>query len=258
MIACEPMDIFLINLARATERRTAMAAQFEALGIPYSLIIATDGRSLSNAERTLVDHEKRKRITPYPLTDNEVGCWLSHRRAMQQLIDSGRPMAVVIEDDAVMSNDFPQVIAAIETCGVPFDIIDLHRNFKRNEIFMSCHNLLPGQSLGRIGYTHMKTTAYVVSQEGAQTFFAVTPRLVHAVDKEMHRYWANGLNIYGLEKPIATEDPDVVSYIDETRGQDRPAERLRYPNADGLKWGIIRPFLSVWCGDPPQPRMPRH
>jgi glycosyl transferase family 25 len=240
------MDVILINLARAPERLQRMQAQFMALQMIFQVLVATDGKTISDAERNLVDNERRKWITAFPLTDNEIGCWLSHRRAMEQLIASGKPMAVVIEDDASLSSDLPRVLTAIEERAAPFDIIDLHRNFRRNEIFVPCRPLLPALRLGRIGYTHMNATAYVVSREGAQKFLAFAPRFAHAFDKELHRYWANGLDIYGLEKPVAEQDDGGHSYIDETRSQDKPQQRLRYADADDLKWRMARKLTRLY------------
>lgn len=237
------MRILVINLTRATDRRTKMEQQAARLGVTIDILEAVDGKMISNAERAMVDHTRRKSITPYPLSDNEIACWLSHKKAMQQLVESKEPMLAVIEDDAELTKDFPRVLEAIEKRAGAFDLIDLHRNFKRGEIFVPCRDLVPGFALGRIGFTHMKATAYVISRAGAERFLKYAKNFAHAVDKEIHRYWANGLDIYGLENPIAAEKDEGHSYIDETRGQNRPQERLRYPDADQLQWRVRR-FLT--------------
>ena len=84
-----------------------------------------------------------------------------------------------------------------------------------------------------------------MSREGALKFLKYAPRFAHAVDKEMHRYWANGLNMYGLERPVAVQDDRGYSYIDETRGQNRPSERMCYPDADGIYWKIRRRWTQI-------------
>ena len=60
------MQIYVINLARATERRAQMQLQADKLGLNFSFLTATDGRSLSEQDRQLVDHDRRKSITIYP------------------------------------------------------------------------------------------------------------------------------------------------------------------------------------------------
>jgi hypothetical protein len=87
------MRIYVLNLPRATGRRAQIARAAAALGISLGLIEAVDGQTLTDAERGLVDHRRRRRITPYLLSDHEIGCWLSHRRAMQALVASGHRAA---------------------------------------------------------------------------------------------------------------------------------------------------------------------
>jgi glycosyl transferase family 25 len=239
------MHTIIINLARATERRATMERQCAALGLIPEFLDATDGRALSDADRALVDHAARKRITPYPLSDNEIGCALSHRRAMQRIIDNNWPMAVIIEDDARLSSEFPAILSAIENVIFPFDVIDLHRKLKTDEIFIPLALLGQSNRLGRIGYTHMGCITYVVSRAGAERFLKSWPRMGHAVDKELHRYWHNGLDMFGVEYPVSEQNDGGYSFIDETRGQDRPNERPIYPDANRLHGRLQRRFTKL-------------
>jgi glycosyl transferase family 25 len=184
----------------------------------------------------LADPWRRRWITGYPLTDNEIACYISHLRAMRHLLaDAADQMLTVLEDDVLISPDLPAVLQAIETCGKSFDFIDLHRNLKHNEIFAQCHGLLPGYALGRVGYTHMRTLGYVVSRHGAEAFLTRTRLFVHAIDKSLHRYWANGLDIYGLERPVIVPDEVIPSSIDETRER-----RTAFADARALHWQVAR------------------
>ena len=54
------MRIVLINLKRASERRNRMAREFGALGLPYEIKEAIDGRNLSAEHLTQVDREARR------------------------------------------------------------------------------------------------------------------------------------------------------------------------------------------------------
>jgi len=239
------MRLLLLNLDRAADRRRNMERQFAALGLDCERLAATDGHALNAEDRALVDNDKRRHITPYPLSDNEIGCWLSHRRALQQMATGSDAMAAVVEDDAELAPDFARVLAAIEQQKPDFDFIFLHRKFKQGEIFVPCRPLLPDLSLGRVGPAHMGAIAYVVSRKGAQKFLAYAPRFAHAVDKEIHRYWANGLDIYGLERPVATHADQGHSYIEETRAQESSATRARYPDADSLYWQLMRSITRL-------------
>jgi glycosyl transferase family 25 len=234
------MRIIVINLDRAPERLARMAAQLTGLGLTFDRLPASDGRALTAADRARVDHRGRKAISAYPLSDNEIGCWLSHLRAMQSLLDSGDAMAAILEDDAALTAETPAVLSAIAAMDRAFDAIDLHRLFNKHERFVPVLPLLPNLALGRVGYTHMRLTAYVISRAGAETFLAQSASFAHAVDKALHRYWDNGLDLYGLERPVAAQDDGGISYIEETRAQERPAERPRYTDAGSLRWQAAR------------------
>jgi glycosyl transferase, family 25 len=234
------MRILLINLARAVDRRIRMERQFAALGLAFERLEAIDGRQLTAQDRALVDDNRRRRITRYPLSDNEIGCWLSHRRALQDVAASGDGMAAIVEDDAELSPDFPRVLEAIGRGAPDFDFIFLHRNMKKGETFVPSRPLLADLRLGRVGPAHMRATGYVVSAAGARRFLAYAPRAAHAVDKEIHRYWANGLDLYGLERPVVFHADRGRSFIEETREQERPATRERYSAADAPYWRLMR------------------
>ena len=103
------MKTYVINLRRATTRKSLMVKQGRALGITLDFIQAVDGLDITDEDRALVDNFQRQKFTRYVLTDGEIGCWLSHRKAMQALLDSGDDMAAILEDDVTLSADFMQL-----------------------------------------------------------------------------------------------------------------------------------------------------
>ncbi len=230
------MRVYVLNLARAVARRAHIECAAAAAGVTLDFIEAADGRTLTDAQRALVDHRRRRRITPYLLSDNEIGCWLSHRRAMQALLDSGKAMAAILEDDVALLPDFPHVLNALQHQEGGFDIVTLYRNFARAEVFKPCRMLTGGVSLGRIAPMQTGAVGYVITRDAAKKFLAGTPRFVHAVDKEMHRYWASGLDIYALSQPVIRHDDAGHSFLSETRLDHQPKARAKYPGADAVYW----------------------
>jgi glycosyl transferase family 25 len=234
------MRVYVLNLVRATERRTRIERAAAAVGVKLDFIEAVDGRTLTDVERGLVDHRRRRRISPYLLSDNEIGCWLSHRRAMQALIASGESMAAILEDDVALMPAFPRILDALQEQGGPFDVVTLYRNFKRDAVFETCRPLVGRYALGRIAPMQTGAVGYVINRKAAEKFLAATPRFVHAVDKEMHRYWASGLDIYALNHPIVIHDDAGDSYLSETRLDHRPEDRVKYPHAEAIHWRLQR------------------
>ena len=229
--------IILISLLRAQSRRAQMHERLTHLGLDYETLDATDGAALTAAQRARVDHRARRKITRYPLSDNEIGCYFSHLRAIQQIADGPDAMGAILEDDVTLAPDLAEGLVAIQSRAMPFDVIALHRTMKKGEVFAACAALLPDLQLGRVGYTHMNLQGYVISRSGAARFLQHVQSIGfgHAVDKELHRYWANGLDLYGLSRPLVIHADQGHSMIDETR-----SPRAAYPDADHPRWQWAR------------------
>jgi glycosyl transferase family 25 len=236
------MRHLLINLDRSLDRLNAMHRKFSSVGVVYERLPATDGQLLTQDQKNALDHERRKGVSVYPLSDNEIGCYFSHIRAMESLMQSSDKMIAVFEDDLDLSPDLGSVLKSIEENISDFDFIFLHRKFKRGEFFVPFRNLTPDYKLGRVGYAQMGALAYVVSRKGAEKFlkFARQGHFGHAVDKEIHRWWANGMDIYGLDRPLVWLSPGGGSIIEETRG-----DRRKYQDTYSLKWRLRRFWIRL-------------
>ena len=171
----------------------------------------------------MADRGRRARHFSRPLIDNEIACFISHRRAMAALVTSGATMAAVLEDDVTLSPELPGVLEAIAAQRGRFDVIDLFRSGKRREFFVPCRPLLPGLALGRVGFANMGAHGYVIGRDAAIRFLRQTERFTDEVDRELHRYWSNGLDVYGLERPVLFHDAGVASIINEAAGRSADA-----------------------------------
>ncbi|MGV6478762.1 glycosyltransferase family 25 protein [Pantoea agglomerans] len=93
------MRIFVINLARSTERRASIERQLDELKLDYEIIEAVDGSQLSYA-----DIKRETRPLNYALSCGEVGCALSHINVYKKISAENIPFALILEDDALVSS----------------------------------------------------------------------------------------------------------------------------------------------------------
>lgn len=239
------MRILVINLARSTGRKRSMQQRLAALGLAHEFLEATAGCALTASDTALADDGRRRRRFRRPLSDNEIACFISHRRAMARLVASGDPMMAILEDDIVLSADLPRALAAIEAQDGLFDVVDLGWAGKRSQFFVPCRPLTTDLWLGRTGYLATGAVGYVISRSAAGRFLFQTKRFVDELDRELHRYWVNGLDIYSLSRPVVFHDNAVSSTIDETR--EKVAD---YAEADRLYWiirrNVFRLSTSFW------------
>ena len=122
------MNVYLINLDRSPERLHFFAEQTVAGGIEFERISAIDGRQLSSQELAAAVSTK---FEFQPINACEIGLFLSHKRAWEKLVASGKPHAAIFEDDAVLSTSIRSIFDAIDKNNVQFDVIKLESTLRK-------------------------------------------------------------------------------------------------------------------------------
>ena len=110
----QPIEVFIINLPRDTERRAAITTQFDRMGIHYRIqggevFTATDDEKLDR----LVELNQITQTARESMNRGGIGCTMSHHAIYQKMIDEDIPMAVILEDDAELSPLFPSILSQI-------------------------------------------------------------------------------------------------------------------------------------------------
>ncbi|WP_083200421.1 glycosyltransferase family 25 protein [Thauera phenolivorans] len=101
-----PCPIFVINLTAAGERWQRISAHLRGLALDgFQRLEAVDGRRLSSEQRDAkVDRAFFEGWYGRAPSAGEVGCTLSHLGAYETLLDGKAPFALVLEDDAELTN----------------------------------------------------------------------------------------------------------------------------------------------------------
>lgn len=94
------LPIYLISLKADVDRRKKVAEQFPAYYEAMCIVEAVNGRELSASEfhRKIVSYYNK---TGRLMSPSELGCTLSHVRALELFIASGQPYALILEDDII-------------------------------------------------------------------------------------------------------------------------------------------------------------
>lgn len=106
------IEIVVISLPEAETRRRLMRAQLEQPGMPpHRFVDGVDGRRLDVDElRAIYDEAAARRHVGRPLTAPEIGCAASHLAAYRQIVERSVPLALVLEDDALLGHQFLKVL----------------------------------------------------------------------------------------------------------------------------------------------------
>ncbi|MEZ9323151.1 glycosyltransferase family 25 protein [Vibrio sp. 10N.286.51.E5] len=93
------MNIFVISLDDALERRVSIEQQFANIGQDFKFFDAVDGRKDVHPLFSYYNSKKRMRCKGYEMTPGELGCFASHYLLWEKCVELNEPI-VVIEDDA--------------------------------------------------------------------------------------------------------------------------------------------------------------
>lgn len=134
------MKCYCINLDRDVDRRAWVEAQASAAGLVLTRVPAVLGSTLGAEElarhRAAADHAESvvlkdlspNDLAPHDLSPGEVGCLLSHVRALRLFVESDEPHALIIEDDVHIALDARKLLADLAAEHLPaFDLIKLER-----------------------------------------------------------------------------------------------------------------------------------
>ena len=93
-------EAFIIHLGRAEARKVQVDRLTATLPLPVNVVDAVDGIALRDDE---IEAVYRRYLYgpryPFALRKAEIGCFLSHRKAWQAIVDGGLDAGLIVEDD---------------------------------------------------------------------------------------------------------------------------------------------------------------
>lgn len=196
--------VYLINMDRSVNRLKLMEDELHAAGLDdYQRVTAVDGQNLAGHDFIIQNRFKKN------LNSGEIGCFLSHVRAMHLFVASSSDYAVVLEDDAKLKPGFKQTIEMIlsqpqaqgDDAENRWDVLKLYNGVRRNifvdqvndEYFIgSCGPSIPSGTVGAVW-----------TKDGARKFLSKVmrngvPVVGRPIDCELQHPWEYGLTIYNL------------------------------------------------------------
>ena len=100
------MNIIVISLEKAKERRERITKQLNSLNIDAVIMDAVDGRLLSDNQLNKTIHNPIGWRTGEKFKPGEIGCIMSHIKALNYAKEHNWEYAIILEDDIVLSEDF--------------------------------------------------------------------------------------------------------------------------------------------------------
>lgn len=146
-------NIFVITMR--DERWVKARKRYKNINANIKKWKATDGRFLNK-----IDWKKRKLLDNIRMRRGQIGCYHSHMKIWQHIVNHNLPYALILEDDANLTNNknqYKKILAAmsdLESIDSNWDIFFLSRSVYKTPVktFLTSNIVIPGPSYGCFAY----------------------------------------------------------------------------------------------------------
>ncbi|MFC3096000.1 glycosyltransferase family 25 protein [Alteromonas sediminis] len=241
-------NIFLINLDKSVERLRNADEQFKRLHIAYERMPAVYGPDLSETELNVhYSAEKNRKIYHKQLNVGEVGCYLSHRKVWQAIVEQNLDFAIVLEDDFSLNANFLASIAAVAAVDVEWDYIKLAEYPEKRKALSSRE--FNGFSLITYDKIPARTGAQAVSLSGAKKLLATSEQFGRPIDIDLQYIWEKKLRLYGLKPYPVNLKSQFASEIDEIGKRCTPKVNFFAKAFDQIRFKIMNHLYRNKLGE---------
>jgi glycosyl transferase family 25 len=229
----------VINLDRAHDRMSQLAHRLQVLGLCWERVPAVDGQAIDWSHPRHLDLDDfHRRHGKSPLS-GEVGCYLSHVKAMQAFLASTASYALILEDDIQLKDDLMTVLRRLEDCPQEWDLVKLsgvHRGTPvKLQTLDEAHDLVVMLS------KCTGASAYVLNRRAAEAFVPALLPMRIPFDHEFDRAWHWKIKTRAVLPFPCVHDQMVASTINY---EDRPRRRFAwYRRLPAYAWRLG----NAWC-----------
>lgn len=195
----QAIDVFVINLDRSTARLEQASSALTQEKIFFERISAIDGRMLDDTEIKKIVSQKSGDYFQ-PLSPGEIGCFLSHVKALQLMIDRNIDIAIILEDDFSLSGQFRAQIQSLISDGSNLpDVVKICCSRRRGQ---TLKKLQDGSHIIRSTSAPITTGAAIWTLKGAKKFINSFHHIKRPIDVQLKHWWEFDLNVCWINPPL--------------------------------------------------------
>lgn len=214
------MKTYIINMDSAVGRWNRVKRLMAPTGIPYDRVQAVVGRQLQlpipEFSETLFRrcHGKRPNY-------GQIGCFLSHIKAMRMFLETNEQFAMICEDDIKPRPQLKQILERAIQYNELWDILRLC-GFHDAHPQIVC-SIGFGRSLA-VNMTRLcGTGAYLVTRHAAETLIEKMLPMNVPIDHALDREWFYGLRSLSIDPlPISQNSVKIPSSIPAAKNEKLP------------------------------------
>ena len=190
-------DCLIIHLKRSLERKPQVRKLKQDLPYRTKVVEAIDGSKLDNELSKSYKPRLLRPRYPFSLRSAEVGCFQSHRKCWQEILDRGLEAALIIEDDVDIIDE--EFTAAIKLAMKEIKMGDLIRlPMKPREKPRNSNVKRDNISIFEPTVIGLGTQAQIVTYDAARQLLEKTAHFDRPIDVYLQLRWKHGVRVLTL------------------------------------------------------------
>ncbi len=187
---------FLINLDRSQGRLARVSKRLDALGIDWVRVPAVDGNGLGEPPWQGFDARAYEWNRGKSASRGEVGCYLSHMKALKTMLADDVEFGLVLEDDADLGSNLVEVLADLMARREAWDLVKL--NGRHWGMPITIESLRCGPNLVAFMQRNTGAAAYVVDRLAAERLYDGLLPMNVPYDHAFDQAWRFGFRLRGV------------------------------------------------------------
>lgn len=188
------MFIQVINLDRSTDRLAAISEDLNQMGLPWSRLAGVELEADYLVKTETYQRSRARYLFGRDLSRGEVGCFLSHIKALRRFIESDPVVGIVLEDDTVIEPKIGEEVFRI------IEVLD------SKDPLWACVNLGFAQPLRRRLVAQVSHTSLYRAYQFPLGAFALLWK------KQQAQHFLKWYDKYGIYAPFDNQLRDWIAY----------------------------------------------
>lgn len=205
--------VFIINLERSVDRRIKMQQQLAHYRLNYEFFTAIEGECLSDEMLSWYDDNLREKTRWFPreLKKNEIACAISHLLIYEKLIKENIKAAIILEDDAVINDDFYEIIKRQASFPKQYELLYYHhgkaKHYPKFKKFYKDYRLVHYRRQSKHSQRSIiYASAYQITREGAFKLLRHGYPITMPADIFLGHLNIHHIRAYGIEPSCTAQD----------------------------------------------------
>lgn len=206
----QKIGIWVINLPANQDRLKHMASQLDAMGLPWQLFEAVNGKEHYDELIKNANPEAYAKNMGSPILPGKLGVYASHQGVWREFLRSQYEYALIFEDDVIFHDDFLEALSAAYRGRRHWDVVRF--NCVRAKIPISQGKIERWNLNAYIG-PFTGNAAYMISKDIAAKLLANIGPQTRALDHELNRFFHHQYRLLGMEPWASHTDDGNISTI---------------------------------------------